>query len=189
MVSKGIWIGIVVGVFFAGIGIGYTLLPSTQTVPMMMAPQQMQQMMNDPNQMTQWHQTMMNDSQVMDSWMDAIFNEPKLRQQMINRMNQEGIGESQKLDELALLEKQDLRVALLKQMEVHNQKMASLVPYYSDDPNLNDMMTEKMVEHNYLMNKLLDQKTIVSELEESIKTHMEDHQDLAELIVSQNQDG
>ena len=186
MISKWILIGIVMGVFFVGIGVGYALLPSTQTVPMMMASQHM---MNDPNQMIQWHQTMMNNPQLMDSWMDGVFNEPKLRQQMINRINQEEMEESPKLDELALLEKQDLRVALLKQMEVHNQKMASIVPYYSDDPNLDDMMTEKMVEHNYLMNELLDQKTTVSELEESIEIHAEEHRQLAELIASQNQEG
>jgi hypothetical protein len=46
-----------------------------------------------------------------------------------------------------------------------------------------------MDEHNYLMNGLLGQKTTVSELEESIKIHTEEHQQLAELIVSQNQDG
>jgi len=59
MVSKGILIGIVVGLFVAGLGIGYAALQSTMTSPMMMSSQQMQQMMNDPVSMNQWHQQMM----------------------------------------------------------------------------------------------------------------------------------
>lgn len=58
MVSQGILIGIVVGVFFAGLGIGYAALQSTTTTsPMMMNSQQMQQMMDDPHQRNQWMNT------------------------------------------------------------------------------------------------------------------------------------
>ena len=42
-------------------------------------------------------------------------------------------------------------------------------------------------QQNYLMNQLLDQETIVSELEESIKIHTEEHRQLAELIAGINQ--
>jgi hypothetical protein len=191
MVNQAIWIGLVIGVFFAGLGIGYAVFPSSAPVsPMMMTSQQMQQMMNDPNQMTQWHQTMMNDPQVMDRWMDTIMTDPKTRQHMFIKINQEMTEEFQEMDELtSLLEKPDLRGKLLKQMETHNQNLASLVPFYTDDPKVNEMMTEKMIEHNYLMNQLLSQETIESELEDSIKKHIEEHQEIAELIASLNQNG
>ncbi|MFB5613372.1 MAG: hypothetical protein ACE5RL_08735, partial [Nitrosarchaeum sp.] len=52
MISQGILIGITIGVFFAGIGIGYTIFQSSQTTPI--TSQQMQQMMNDPEQMMKW---------------------------------------------------------------------------------------------------------------------------------------
>ena len=172
MVSYGIVI-IIVGVFFAGIGIGYAILPSSTPTAPMMTPQQMQQAMNDPP--------------TMDSWMDAILDEPELKQKMINKMSQETTEGFQKSEELtSQLEKQDLRVMLLKQMEEHNQNLANLAPFYTDDPNLNEMMNEKMVEHNHLMNQLLNQKTIGSELDVSIKKHMEEHQELAEQIASFN---
>ena len=45
MVNQYVWIGIVVGIFFVGIGIGYSIQSNTLTVPMMMNTQQMQQMM------------------------------------------------------------------------------------------------------------------------------------------------
>jgi hypothetical protein len=175
MVNYGIVI-IVVGVFFAGIGIGYAIFPSSTPITPMMTPQQMQQMMNDP--------------QVMDSWMDTIVNKPELRQKMIDKMDEEAIEEFQELDEsTSLLEKKDFRAMLLKQMEEHNQNLANFAPFYSDDPNLTEMMNEKMVEHNQLMNQLLNQETIESELEESIQKHVEDHQELAEQIASFNQNG
>jgi hypothetical protein len=183
MVSYGIVI-MIVGIFFAGIGIGYVIFPSSTPTAPMMNPQQMQQMMNDPDQMFQWHHVMMNDPQVMDSWMDIIVNEPKLRQQMVNKMSQETMEEFQ--ESKPLLGKQDLRAELLKQMDGHNQNLANLAPFYTDDPNLNEMMNEKMVEHNHLMNQLLNQETIGSELDASIKKHMEEHQQLAEQIASFN---
>lgn len=85
MVSQGILIGIAVGVFFAGLGIGYSIVQSTST-PMMMTSQQMQQMMNDPNTMNQWHQTMMNNPDAMNQWMGTMMNDPQMQQQMMTHM-------------------------------------------------------------------------------------------------------
>jgi hypothetical protein len=53
MINKSLWIGIAVGVFFAGIGVGYGVLQSTYQPQHMMSTQQMQQMMNDPQFMNQ----------------------------------------------------------------------------------------------------------------------------------------
>ena len=105
MVSQGILIGIAVGVFFAGIGIGYAALQSTTSTPMM-NPQHMMQdpdtmnqwmntMINDPQTMQQMHDMMMNDpqhmTQMMGPMMDTLMNDPELQQQMMNHMmnNQE----------------------------------------------------------------------------------------------------
>lgn len=89
VVNQSIWIGIAVGVFFAGLGIGYAVLQSTTpAIPMMMNQQQMQQMMNEPDLMNQWHQTMMNNPQAMNSWMNTMMNDPQLRQQMYSQMMQ-----------------------------------------------------------------------------------------------------
>ena len=100
MVSQGILIGIAVGVFFAGIAIGIAALQPTS----MMTGQNMQQMMNDPQQMNQWMNTMMNDpqamqqmhdmmmsnhqhmNQMMGTMMDSMMNDPELQQQMMTQM-------------------------------------------------------------------------------------------------------
>ncbi|AFS83166.1 cupredoxin domain-containing protein [Candidatus Nitrosopumilus sediminis] len=87
MVSQGILIGIAVGVFFAGIGIGYAVLQSPPpSSPMMMSSQQMQQMMDDPQAMNQWMNTMMQDPQAMNQWMGNMMDDPQMQQQMMTRM-------------------------------------------------------------------------------------------------------
>jgi len=68
LVSQGIWIGITVGVFFAGLGIGYAVLQSTTVSPMMQN-QQMQQMMEDPEFREQMMNQMMQNPEMMQAMM------------------------------------------------------------------------------------------------------------------------
>ena len=84
MVNQYVWIGIVVGIFFVGIGIGYSIQPNTSTVPMMMNTQQIQQMMSNPDQIAQWQQIMMNNPEIMNQWM----NNPQHVEHMTDMMNQ-----------------------------------------------------------------------------------------------------
>ena len=87
MTSQYVWIGIAVGVFFAGLGIGYAVLSANQPANFMhMNPQQMQQMMNNPQMMIQWHQTMMNNPQAMNTWMNTMMSDPQAMQQMHDMM-------------------------------------------------------------------------------------------------------
>ena len=87
MVNQAILIGIAVGVFFAGLGIGYAVFQSySQPNFAMMNPQQMQQMMNNPQFMNQWHQTMMNNPQAFNSWMGMMMQNPQHMNQMMGPM-------------------------------------------------------------------------------------------------------
>lgn len=86
MVSQGIMIGIAVGVFFAGLGVGYAALQSSVPATPMMTQQQMQQMMNDPNTMNQWHQTMMQNPQAMNQWMNTMMQNPNSMNQWMGTM-------------------------------------------------------------------------------------------------------
>lgn len=82
-----IWIGIAVGVFFAGLGIGYAVFQSyNQPNFATMTPQQMQQMMSDPKLMSQWQQTMMNNPQAMNEWMNTMMQNPQAGQWMRGSM-------------------------------------------------------------------------------------------------------
>jgi len=111
MVSQSIWIAIVIGVFFVGIGVSYAHFANTYD-PMsmkfqnqqlfdqmmsnnplmsqqwmdsgMMNQQQMQQMMNDPQQMNQWMNTMMNDPDMQQQMMNMMMNNPGIMNSMMN---------------------------------------------------------------------------------------------------------
>jgi hypothetical protein len=118
MVNQSVLIGIAIGVFFAGIGIGYAIFQSTGSSnlmaqnmqqmiqnpqmmnTMMSNPQAMQQMhdmmMNDPTHMQQMHQMMTNNPQHMQTMMQMMgpdmmgmmMNDPQMQQQMMNTMMQ-----------------------------------------------------------------------------------------------------
>jgi hypothetical protein len=69
MVKQSVWIGIAIGVFFAGLGIGYAAFQPSQSSFMPMTTQQMQQMVNNPQAMNSWMNTMMQNPQQMNQWM------------------------------------------------------------------------------------------------------------------------
>lgn len=83
MAKQAVWIGIAIGVFIAGLGIGYAVFSANQSVNFMqMTPKQMQQMMSNPQIMTQWHQTMMSNPQMMNNWMNTMMSNPQSMQQI-----------------------------------------------------------------------------------------------------------
>ena len=93
MVNQYVWVGITVGVFVAGIGIGFAVLQSTTQGPGPMnfgnmSPQQMIDAMQDPD----FRQNMMNEfrnnPQSMGNWMGPMMNDPELQSQMRGNMMQ-----------------------------------------------------------------------------------------------------
>jgi plastocyanin len=83
-----IWIGVVVGVFFAGLGIGYAMFYSTQPNFTHMTPQQMQQMMNNPQSIQQMHDLMMNDPNHMQQMHQMMMQSPQHMNTMMGTMMQ-----------------------------------------------------------------------------------------------------
>lgn len=95
MTNQYVWIGIAVGVFIAGIGIGYAVFINTYNPYTMMIqdPQVRQQiynymfqnrdfmygMMGNP----QWSNTMMSNPQLMNQWMSTMMQNPQFRQQYL----------------------------------------------------------------------------------------------------------
>ena len=99
MVSRPIWIAIVIGVFFVGIGASYAHFANTYD-PMSMKFQNQelfdQMMSNNPRMSQHWMdsdmmnqqqmQQMMNDPQMMNQWMNTMMNDPQMQQQMMTQM-------------------------------------------------------------------------------------------------------
>ena len=137
MVSQGILIGIAVGVFFAGIGIGYaTLQSTTPTSTMMMGPQQMQQMMNDPQQMNQWHQQMMQNPDAMNQWMSSMMNDPQTMQQMHDMM--------------------------MSNPQHMNQMMGPMMNTMMNDPEMQQQMMNNMMRHQGMMNSMMNNQNMMN---------------------------
>ena len=83
MVNQAIWIGIAVGVFFAGLGIGYAVFQSSPgSVTLQSRQQMMTQMMSDPAAMNDWMNQMMANPQAMQNMHEAMINNPDHMQQM-----------------------------------------------------------------------------------------------------------
>jgi heme/copper-type cytochrome/quinol oxidase subunit 2 len=105
MVSQPIWIAIVIGVFFIGIGVSYAHFANTYD-PMSMKFQNQelfdQMMTNNPKMSQQWmdsgmmgQQQMMYDPQMTNQWMNAMMDDPQMHQLMIDSMmNHQGMMNS-----------------------------------------------------------------------------------------------
>ena len=95
MVSQPIWIAIVIGVFFIGIGASYAHFANTyDPMSMKFHNQQMfdQMMSQNPMMSQQWmgsgmmnQQQMMDDPQMMNQWMNMM-DDPQMQQQMMGMM-------------------------------------------------------------------------------------------------------
>ncbi|MEE8180931.1 MAG: hypothetical protein V3T67_03725, partial [Nitrosopumilaceae archaeon] len=93
MVNQNVWIAIAVGVFVAGIGIGYGIFSSSQLMPfpmmggsmssLMNNPQSTQQMMQDPDFRNEMMEFMIQDTDHMNQWM---LEDPQHISMMIEEM-------------------------------------------------------------------------------------------------------
>jgi plastocyanin len=137
MVSQGILIGVAVGVFFTGLGIGYTALQSTTpTSPMMMNSQQMQQMMNDPQMMNPWMDTMMQNPTMMNQWHQSMMNNPQQMQQMHDVM----MSNSQHM----------------------NQMMGPMMNSMMNNPQMQQQMMTNMMGHQSMMNSMMNNQDMMN---------------------------
>jgi hypothetical protein len=92
MISKIVIAGIIVGVFFAGVGISYAIFASTYDPNTMKFQNQemFDQMMSQNPKMTQrWMDTgMMENSPIMQSLMNTMMNDPEVGQEIMKQMMQ-----------------------------------------------------------------------------------------------------
>lgn len=141
MVSQNIWIGIVVGVFFVGLGIGYVVLQSpTPASPMMMTNQQMQQMMNNPQTMNQWHQQMMQNPQAMNQWMNSMMSNPQAMQSWNQYMMQNPNMMNQWMEHM--MNNQQMMQSMMNNPQFHETWMT---PWLNNSTNWNYMMNSGMM--------------------------------------------
>jgi len=151
MISQPIWIAIVIGVFFVGVGASYAHFASTYD-PMSMKFQNQelfdqmmsnnpkmsqqwmgsgmmdqQQMMNDPQMMNHWMNTMMDDPQAMQQMHDMMMNNPQHMNQMMGPMMNTMMNDLQMQQQMMthMMENQGMMTSMMNNQEMMNHMMGS----------------------------------------------------------------
>lgn len=146
MTSQYVWIGVIFAVFSAGLGMGYVAFQQGSHLNyMVLNPQQMQQMMNDPKQMTVWNQHMMNNPQAMNQWMNTIMQNPQQMEQFHNMM----INDPQHM----------------------SQMMGPMMNSMMNDPQMRQQMLTMMMQNQTMMNSMMNDMQMMNMLNQTIGTN------------------
>ena len=116
MIKQSVWIGITIGVFFAGIGMSYAIFASTYDDPatMKFRTQDMfdQMMSNNPKMTARWmDSTMTEDPQLMLNQMNEMMSDPKLRIEMMNYMMQNQEFMQSMIQNVQMMDKMDSQMS------------------------------------------------------------------------------
>lgn len=86
MTSQYIQIGIIAGVFFAGLGIGYVIFTAITPNYIIQSPQLSNQIMSDPQFRNMWINYMMFNSQALNDWTNTMMNNPNFMNALMTAM-------------------------------------------------------------------------------------------------------
>ena len=142
MVSQYIWIGIVVGVFFVGIGVSYAIFSSTYDPnTMKFANQNMfdQMMSQNPKMMANWMETMMEDAQFHDQAMDYMAKNPE-------QMNQWMVHDPKHVEEMAtaMKENHDFMMEMMSVMMNDPALRLQMLGHMTENPESLEQMKKMM---------------------------------------------
>lgn len=198
MVHQNIWVAIAVGLFVAGIGIGYAVFSGSQVMSSQMMdgsmnslindPQAMQQMMEDPNFRNEMLDFMIQDTEHMNQWMQ---DDPQHIPLMIDEMKANHdfmMGMA-----LPMVQDSGLRLQLLGHMTESPEAMAQIQQMMGDgmtggmmgsemiqemigDPETRIKMINLMDEHVTEMQELLSSELSDEEFDTKMIELMEIHQ-------------
>ncbi len=159
MVSQPIWIAIVIGVFFVGIGLSYAHFANTNE-PMSMKFQNQElfdQMMSQNPKMTgNWMETMMQEAQFHDQMMEYMAKNPE-------QMNQWMIHDPKHVKEMSTA------------MRENHGFMMEMMSVILNDPDLRLQIVGHMPENPEVMEqvmKLVNQEMIMSTMQDSDQIQM-----------------
>ena len=179
MVKQNIWIAITIGVFVAGIGISYGVFSSSQVMPssMMMSPQQMKQMMHDPDFRNDWANLMIQDTIHMKQMMQY----PDFRNEVMEVM----IADTDHMNQWMQDDPQHIPL-MIEKMKVNHDFMMGMALPMIQDPGLRlqvlGHMTESpdaMTQMQQMMGGMMEQGMMSSE---TMKEMMEDPEIRHEMI-------
>jgi len=159
MVSQPIWIAIVIGVFFVGIGVSYAHFANTNELMSMKFQNQElfdQMMFQNPKMTGDWMETMMKDAQFHDQMMDYMAKNPE-------QMNQWMTHDPKHVEEMSTA------------MRENHGFMMEMMSVILNDPDLRLQIIGHMPENPEAMEqvmKLVNQEMIMSTMQDSDQMQM-----------------
>jgi len=175
MASQSVLIGITIGVFFSGIGIGYAIFQSAGSSNLMV--QNMQQMMQNPQMMNDWMNTMMSNPQAMQQ-MHQMMQNPQHMQTMMQMMGSDMMS--------IMMNDPQMRQQMMGTMMQNHQFMQGMMtnsqfqqnwmgPWLNNNTNWRDMMNQGMMDsdmmgHNVMMGKPITKNSDVIDTIKNIES-------------------
>ena len=162
MVNQVILIGIIIGVFFAGLGISYAVFSTTSDPTTMRIASQHafdQLMSQNPKMSQQWVDSMMQDPQFMQAMMQ---NEEFMHEMMEEMMAQQGMMGDSMMGPGGMMGASPIE---------QHEEMLEMIEYIMEEEKLRDHMLAHMIENQdfvHQMFSLMDQSP-------ELKKHMEAH--------------
>jgi len=191
MVSNAILIGIIIGVFFVGIGISYAHFQINNPSNFMgMAPQQMMQqmspMMNDPQLQQQMMGMMMQNPEMMQAMMG--------NQQMMGMMGQGMMGTNMMMQNWnydpqttpsMMMTDPQMRQQMFDQMDIHHQYVLDTMSITIGDEQLKSDFIGLMNEHNRLIGEMYTSYSDDPEIQQRIHDHIAQHHQFLQKLTGQ----
>ena len=142
MIRQSIWVGIVIVVFFVGIGISYAIFSSTYDPnTMKFANQELfeQMMSHNPKMMANWMETMMQDAPFHDQMMDYMAKNPE-------QMNQWMVHDPKHVEEMsvAMQENHDFMMEMMSVMLSDPALRLQMMGHMTDDQEVMEQMKSMM---------------------------------------------
>ena len=162
MTNQAIWIGIAVGVFFAGLGISYAVfLTTSDPTPMRFSNQQAfdQTMSQNPKMSQHWMDSMMQDPQFMQAMMQ---NEEFMHEMMEEMMSEQGMMGDSMVGPGGMMGASPIK---------QHEEMLEMMEYIMEEEELRDHMLAHMIENQDLVHYMFS----LMDKSPELKKHMEAH--------------
>ncbi len=186
MVNQNIWIVIAVGVFVAGIGIGYGIFSSSQVMPssmmggsmnsLMNNPQAMQQMMEDPDIRNEMIELMIQDTDHMSQWM---LEDPQHISMMVEEMKKNHDFMMGMV--MPMIQDPGLRLQVMGHMTESPEAMAQMQQMMGggmmEQGMMSSEMMKEMMEDPETRNKMIGlMSTHITEMQELLSSELSDEE-------------
>ena len=196
MVNQNIWIAIAVGVFVAGIGIGYGIFSSSQVMPspmmgssmnsLMNNPQAMQQMMQDPDFRNEWANLMIQETEHMNQMMQDTDFRTEVMEFMIqdtDHMNQWMLEDPQHISVMIEEMKKnhdfmmDMALPMIQDPGLRLQVMGHMTESPEAMAQMQQMMGGGTMEDPEIRNKMIGlMSTFITEMKELLSSELSDEE-------------